>query len=91
MISVSPVRLGMTYADVDVATANTESKAILRAVAGQICREYSENVLYFPSYEMALFGIGALTGTGSVFESDGRHIRSEFVEMATSAFIEVLS
>jgi hypothetical protein len=91
VISVSPVRLGTTYAATDVATANTESKSILRAVAGQICREYSDNVLYFPSYEMALMGIGALTGTGSVFENDGRHIKDSFVEMATSSFMQVIS
>ncbi len=91
VISVSPVRLGSTFAKTDVATANTESKSILRAVAGQICREYPDNVLYFPSYEMALMGIGALTGTGSVFEPDGRHIQDSFVEMATNSFMQVIS
>src|SRR5262249_37413314 len=52
VLSVSPVHLLATGSDMDVGSASTESKSILRAVAGQIAREY-ENVTYFPSYEMA--------------------------------------
>lgn len=87
VLSVSPVRLERTYADVDVGTANVESKSILRAVAGQISREYEGRVTYYPSYEMALAGLGTLTGTGSVFKENGRHVREDFVSMVTKSFI----
>ena len=91
VISVSPVRLERTYSDVDVGTANLESKSILRAVAGQISREYPDFVMYYPSYEMAMFGLGAITGTGKVFEEDGRHVRSAFVDNVTKSFIKLIT
>lgn len=79
IISVSPVALGETFSVFDVGTANTESKSILRAVAGQICREY-EQVQYFPSYEMSMM-------TAGVFEDDGRHVRPAFADQIVAAFI----
>jgi hypothetical protein len=87
VLSVSPVRLERTYSNMDVGTANIESKSILRAVAGQISREYPDQVTYYPSFEMAMGGLGALTGTGSVFESDGRHVRQDFVDRVVGTFI----
>jgi len=91
VISVSPVRLERTYRNMDIGTANLESKSILRAVAGQIAKEYPERVMYFPSYEMAMAGTGALVGTGTVFEDDGRHVQPSFVNMVTQSFIKLVS
>ncbi len=87
VLSVSPVRLEKTYREMDVGTANLESKSILRAVAGQIAAEHPEQVTYFPSYEIAMGMLGAITGTGKVFEPDGRHVRPDFVNLVTSTFI----
>lgn len=91
VISVSPVRLERTFRRIDIGTANLESKSILRAVAGQIAEEYPKKVMYFPAYEMAMAGIGAMTGTGTVFEEDGRHAQPSFVNMVTSSFIKLIS
>jgi hypothetical protein len=79
VLTVSPVALGRTFRDVDVYVANMESKSLLRAVAGQIAREYP-NVVYFPSYEMA-------TLDPHTFEEDGRHVRPEKVDEIVSAFV----
>jgi len=81
IISVSPVPLERTFSTLDVATANTESKSILRAVAGQICREYKERVHYFPSYDAA-----TAFRLGNVFMPDGRHITKDFANKMVSLF-----
>lgn len=84
VLTVSPVPLQDTYSETDIGTANLESKSILRAVAGQICREY-ENVTYFPSYEMAhLMG-------WPVFQEDGRHVLGEFADRVVAGFLQVFS
>jgi hypothetical protein len=70
VLTVSPVALEATFTGGDVVVANTESKALLRAVAGRLCREFP-NVHYFPSYEYALYG--------DVFEEDGRHVKRKEV------------
>ena len=82
VLSVSPVPLERTFANTDIGTANLESKSILRAVAGQICREYAKNVMYLPSYEMATIMPGA------VFQEDGRHVLPAFVDQVMSAFFK---
>ena len=84
VLSVSPVHLERTYAPVDVGTASTESKSILRAVAGELSRAYP-NVTYFPSYEMAAFW------RVPVFIEDGRHVRQDFADRVVSAFISAFS
>lgn len=82
VLTVSPVPLALTYSNADIGTANTESKSILRAVAGQICREYSERVTYFPSYEMATIM------PWPVFQEDKRHVLPEFADRVVTSFRE---
>lgn len=84
VISVSPVGLDMTFSQYDVGTANNESKAILRAVAGQICREF-ENAIYFPSYEMATIL------KKNVYEDDGRHVLQSFADEVVATFVSLMS
>ena len=91
IISVSPVRLHTTYTDSDIGSANLESKSILLAVAKQVCREYGDNVTYFPSYEMAMLGVGSFTGTGKVFQEDAIHVRPEFAEKVIATFRQMFS
>lgn len=85
ILTVSPVPLGRTYTNQDIGTANMESKSILRAVAAQICREYSSNVAYFPSYEMATIM------PWPVFQEDKRHVLPEFAERVVSQFKRAFS
>lgn len=82
VLSVSPVPLERTYSKTDIGTANLESKSILRAVAGQICREYAKNVMYLPSYEMATMM------PGPVFKEDGRHVLPDFARRVIDVFLK---
>jgi hypothetical protein len=73
VLTVSPVPLGSTFAGVDHAIANTESKCTLRAVAGALVRRYA-HVHYFHSYELVMHA-----SRHDVFLDDGRHVRPEYV------------
>ena len=73
ILTVSPVPLGSTFSDSDNLIANTESKSILRAVAGAIVRKY-DFCNYFHSYEMA-----TSLDRSQVFIQDARHISKPFV------------
>ncbi len=86
ILSVSPIPLDSTFREnMDVGTANTESKSILRAVAGQICSEYASNVTYFPSYEMATLS------QGTVYQEDRRHVAPEFADRVVAGFLSCFS
>lgn len=80
VLTVSPVALEATHTGGDVVVANMESKAVLRAVAGRICREF-RNVHYFPSYEYSIYG--------NVFEEDGRHVKKQEVANILDFFFSV--
>jgi hypothetical protein len=75
---VSPVPLGRTFTDDDIVIANGYSKAQLRAVAGQIDAEF-DNVIYWPSYEIAL--------RADLFRPDGRHITEDGVRFIMDRFL----
>ena len=79
VLTVSPVGLKRTFRDIDVVVANAESKSVLRAVAGQIEREF-DNVTYWPSYELSL--------RHDIYKEDGRHVRSEVVDHIIGTFAE---
>lgn len=81
LLTVSPVPLTATYTDEHVLVATTHSKAILRAAAGAMTREY-ENVYYFPAYEI-------ITGNfslGRYFESNLRTISPEGIAHVMRVF-----
>jgi hypothetical protein len=80
VLSVSPVALTRTWTDEDIVRANLQSKATLRAAAGQICRDYKE-ITYWPSYEYAT--------AGDVFREDGQHVRPEVVDRIVASFLEI--
>lgn len=77
---MSPVALSRTFSESDVITANTESKSILRAVAGELRREFP-NLVYWPSYEIAL--------AQDVYQDDGRHVTPEGVKQIVDQFVSV--
>lgn len=78
LLSVSPVPLGRTFRPLEISVANTESKSILRTVAGEITAS-CDDVYYFPSYEMCLSDTDA-------FRSDGRHVTREKVDQIMGLF-----
>ena len=73
LITTSPVPLARTFTSDDVIVANSYSKSVLRAVAGQIVEEY-KNVDYFPSYESVM-----LTRQPYVWEPDLIHVDGSFI------------
>jgi hypothetical protein len=81
ILSVSPVPLARTFGNRDVVTASMEGKSILRAVLGQVTREF-EGVAYLPSYEYVTL-LGAVGG----FRDDLRHVRQEAVGEIVTAFL----
>jgi hypothetical protein len=78
--TVSPVGLARTFGADDILTANTEGKSILRAVLGQLARNYS-NVLYFPSYELVM-----ANAPKSFRDDDGRHVNNWIVSHIVKTF-----
>jgi len=85
VVTVSPVPLHRTFSGEDIYVANMLSKSTLRAVAGEICREF-EDVTYFPSYEI-------VSGFGSVAfrEGDLLHVREDVAALIVSTFLQAHS
>jgi hypothetical protein len=80
ILTVSPVPLKRTFSGNDIIVANMESKSILRAVAGALSAQFS-NVIYWPSYEIALMR--------DLYEEDGRHVTPEGVRAIIEQFLAV--
>jgi hypothetical protein len=78
LLTTSPVPLHATFRGQDVFVANTYSKSVQRAVAGEFVSRHS-NVDYFPSYESVTLGSPDL-----VWKDDQRHV----VDQAVSAIME---
>ncbi|WP_298190536.1 GSCFA domain-containing protein [Novosphingobium sp.] len=85
LLTTSPVVLGRTFTEDDILVANSHSKAVLRAVAGEVSAAHP-NVDYFPSYEIAM-----LTRRPEVWEDDLIHINPAFVarimQHVTAAYV----
>lgn len=85
LLTTSPVSLGRTFTDRDIIIANSHSKAVLRAVCGELS-EAHEGVDYFPSYEIA-----TLTRQPEVWEDDLVHVQANFIarimQHVTSAYV----
>jgi hypothetical protein len=82
VLTVSPVPLGLTFTDMDVISANTYSKATLRASC-EVLRQRFDFVDYFPSYEMVVNSPRA-----STWLDDQIHVRQEVVDTVISTFAE---
>lgn len=80
ILTTSPVPLGRTFSGDDVIVANTQAKATLRAVCGELSGEGAD---YFPSYEMVM-----LTRDWSVFEPDRLHVDHGFVQTIAGRLVE---
>ena len=82
--TVSPVRLRATFRLVSALTANSESKAIIRAALGEFLRTHwdqvGETYFYFPSYEIVLDVFR------EPFEQDNKHIYPSVVSQVLALF-----
>lgn len=83
LLTVSPVPLTATASGDHVLSATIYSKSVLRAVAGDLCRELS-GVDYFPSYEL----ISAFPARGRFYEANLRNVTAEGVAHVMSHFSE---
>ena len=81
LLTVSPVPLNATYVPQNVWSSTTYSKAVLRAVAGDVAREL-EYVDYFPSYEI----ITCPQVQGRYFEDDLREVKDVGVRHVMKVF-----
>lgn len=81
LLTVSPVPLTATASDDHVLVATTQSKATLRAIAGDFAASY-ENISYFPSYEL----IATHPIRGQFFNPDLRNVNDAGVDYVMSHF-----
>lgn len=85
LLTVSPVPLTATMSGNHVLVATMESKSILRAVAGQLSRQF-RFVDYFPSYEI----INAPAFRGSFFEPNQRSVNPFGVAFVMNSFFDCM-
>ena len=83
ILTVSPVPLTATMSGKHILVANTESKSILRTVAGLIAHN-RQIVDYFPSYEM----ISATPFKGIFYEPNQRNVNHAGVNHVMSMFFK---
>ena len=86
LLTVSPVPLTATATGRHALTANTYSKSVLRAVAGQLAAEH-EHIDYFPAYEL----ITGVPFGGAFFEPNLRDVSAEGVRFVMNRFTNALS
>lgn len=84
IFTVSPLRLGGTFRPVSPITANSASKAIIRAALDEFLRSVPElfntTYYYFPSYELAL------DVAPDAHASDNMHLKSEHIQTILQIF-----
>jgi len=91
VITISPVHLWATFRkDIDVISANCNSKSTLRAVADEfVCRH--DDVFYFPSYEVATSFNMMMNQSCFEYGKENFHINRETVELIMKIFFEFYS
>ncbi|MBY0531535.1 MAG: GSCFA domain-containing protein [Xanthobacteraceae bacterium] len=82
MLTVSPVPLHRTFTSMDVITANTYSKSVLRAASGAIAAKY-DFVDYFPSYESVIFSAAQET-----WNDDQLHVKLAPIRRIVGSMME---
>jgi hypothetical protein len=82
VVTVSPVPLTATFSTMDVVTANTYSKSLLRTVAQEWAAAH-ENVDYFPSYEIV-----QNSDRASVWQPDLTHVTKAGLRHIMDLFLQ---
>jgi len=82
VITVSPVPLTATASGNHVLAATVYSKSVLRAVAGQLAKNF-DDIDYFPSYEL----IAGHPTRATYYENNLREVTAEGVAAAMGAFV----
>lgn len=84
ILAVSPVPMLSTWTALDHLLADTESKSILRAVAGAVARRYPERCEYFHCHEMS-----KCFPRERVYAADGRHVSEAFAAEVMDEFMRL--
>jgi hypothetical protein len=83
VVTLSPIPLVATFRPVSTITANSASKAILRAAIDEVYREFADDghLHYWPSYEIVMdtFGPGK-------WKDDRRHLKDEILDYIMGLF-----
>ncbi len=88
LITISPVHLWATFRDdMDVISANCNSKSTLRAVADEFVTNH-DDVLYFPSYEIATNFTMMMNQTCFEKGKENFHINQNTIELIMKHFFE---
>ncbi len=88
IITVSPVHLWATFrTDMDVVSANCNSKSTLRAAADEFVYRH-DDVFYFPSYEIATSFNQLTNKSPFVKGKENFHINEETVDLIMKHFFE---
>ncbi len=88
IITVSPVHLWATFRDdMDVISANCNSKSTLRAVADEFVHNHAD-AFYFPSYEIATSFNQLMNISPFVGGKENFHINQDTVELIMKHFFE---
>jgi hypothetical protein len=85
ILTLSPIPLVATFRPQSCITANSASKAILRAAVDEVWRELAPQGLlhYWPSYEIALDLFG------DRWQPDRRHVKRPIIDLVMTAFEHV--
>jgi len=88
-LTVSPVPLAASLLSSSAAVDDSESKSILRATAGIVCREKPQRFTYYPSFE-AFRWLPCFQDQAAFGADDGsfRHTNTDLVENVVSIFLE---
>lgn len=86
LLTVSPVPLTATASGQHVLTATSQSKAVLRAVAGKLAERH-DHVDYFPSYEIVTSPVYG----GRFFAENRRSVLPEGVDFVMQNFFDDLA
>ena len=83
LLTVSPVSLTATASHSHILLANTYSKSVLRAVAGDLSNT-NPNFDYFPSYDI----FATIKTKGEYYNENRRTVRADAVGLVMSYFLE---
>lgn len=80
IMTLSPVPLRATFRQMSAISANSASKAILRAAIDAFVSENSDSTTYFPAYEVVM------DIERDPFEDDNRHVKPEVIDRIMALF-----
>ena len=85
ILTVSPVPMMATHRNIDVITANSYSKSVLRTVAEQLVAEYPQ-ITYFPSYETV-----SLSDRRFTWSDDFVHVNPDMIALNVERMVNAFT